>query len=103
MTVKLDTTSEHNNVGPIMRSGELARVVAEAAEVDNPGKMISVDDKLAYVRISAEDEMIIRRDTIEELLGRPFHMREIEVDLSSFSGSIEMTNDFLRFYFKTHL
>jgi toluene monooxygenase system protein D len=39
--------------------------------VDNPGKEIFVDDKRAYIRIHAEQEMILRQATIEEELGRP--------------------------------
>jgi toluene monooxygenase system protein D len=102
MTVS--TTAEINNkVGPIMRQGELARAVAEAAQIDNPGKEIVVDDKIAYVRIQTDDEMIIRRETIEEMLGRPFAMRELEIDLSSFAGRIETEPDYVRFWFAKHI
>lgn len=94
---------ENNYVGPIMRQGELARAVAEAAEIDNPGRAVSVFDKIAYLRIQADHEMIIRRQTVEEMLGRPFKMSEIEVDLSSFAGRIEMAPDQVRFYFEKHL
>lgn len=96
-------TPANNYVGPIMRQGELARAVAEAAEIDNPGRTVSVFDKIAYLRIQADDEMIIRRQTVEEMLGRPFKMSDIEVDLSSFAGRIEMTLDQVRFYFDKHL
>lgn len=96
-------THLNNVVGPIMRQGELAKAVAEAAGVDNPGKTISVDDKVAYVRVQADSEMIIRRGTIEEMLGRPFHMRDLEVDLSSFAGRIETHPEYVRFYFQKHL
>jgi len=52
----------HNNlVGPVMRAGDLAMAVIEAAKVDNPGKDIYVDDKRAYIRIHAEQEMIPRQ------------------------------------------
>lgn len=94
---------ENNVVGPVMRQGDLAKAVAEAAEVDNPDKTISVDDKVAYLRIQTDGEMIIRRQTIEEALGRPFQMRQLEIDLSSFAGRIEMTADQVRFYFNMQL
>jgi len=51
--------SQNNNVGPIMRQGELAQAVVEAAEIDNPEKIIKVEDKLAYLRIQTDDEMIL--------------------------------------------
>ena len=90
----------HNNmVGPVMRAGDLAMAVIEAAKVDNPGKEIFVDDKRAYIRIHAEQEMILRQETIEEELGRPFKMNDLEADLSSFAGQIESQDKAVRFYF----
>jgi len=93
----------NNKVGPIMRQGELATAVAEAAEIDNPGKKILVEDKIAYLRIQTDDEMIINRLTIEEMLGRSFSMNELEVELSSFAGRIDTHVDHVRFYYAKHL
>lgn len=93
----------NNKVGPIMRQGELAKAVAEAAEIDNPGKEIVVEDKTAYLRIQADGEMIIRRQTVEEMLGRSFSMNELEVELSSFAGRIDTHVDHVRFYYTKHL
>lgn len=93
----------NNRVGPVMRAGELAEAVAAAAREDNPGKEIRVDDKRAYLRIDTDDEMIIRRTTIEQALGRPFKMPELEIDLSSFAGRIQTNPDYVRFYFETRV
>jgi len=90
----------NNNVGPIVRAGEVALAVAEAAEIDNPDKEIKVLDQTAYLRISCEHEMIIRRETIEECLGKDFEMRELEINMASFAGQIEATSDLVRFYFE---
>ena len=92
--------SENNRVGPIIRSGEVAQAVAEAVEIDNPDKEIFVDDKVAYVRIAVENECILRKDTMEQVLGRDFEMRELEINLSSFAGQIETTREYVRFYFE---
>lgn len=94
----------HNNmVGPVMRAGDLALAVIEAARIDNPGKEIFVEDKRAYIRIHAEQEMILREETIEEELGRPFKMIDLGVDLSSFAGQIESQDKAVRFYFAKKL
>ena len=98
-----DIALDNNHVGPVVRAGDIASAVVEAAEIDNPEKEISIDDKIAYVRISAEDELILNRETIEECLGRPFRMQELEINLSSFAGNIDMDTDRVRFYFKKHL
>ncbi|MCK9989438.1 MAG: MmoB/DmpM family protein [Rugosibacter sp.] len=99
-----DVSKAYNNkVGPVMRQGNLARAVAEAAEIDNPGKTITVEDKVAYLRIQTDDEMFIKRETIEEMLGRPFDMSEIEIDLASFAGRIDTQSDCVRFHHVKHL
>ncbi len=92
--------SKNNRVGPIIRSGEVAQAVAEAVEIDNPDKEIFVDDKVAYLRIAMENECILRKETMEEILGREFEMRELEINLSSFAGQIETTPEYVRFYFE---
>ena len=94
----------HNNrVGPIFRSGDVAEAAAEAVVVDNPGKEMSIEDRAAYIRIQCEDECVLTRDSMEEMLGRPFEMRELEVNLSSFAGQIDMNSERVRFYLNTHV
>jgi len=102
-TIDGDNALENNRVGPVMRAGDIAQAVAEAAEIDNPDKEVTVDDKVAYLRIAAEDELILNRETIEECLGRPFRMQELEINLSSFAGNIEMDTDHVRFYYTKHI
>lgn len=97
-----DSTAQayrNNRVGPVLRACSITAGVVEAAEEDNPGKDIRVDDKLAYVRIEAEGELILRRKTLEQALGRPFRMSELEINLGSFAGRIETTDDYVRFYY----
>lgn len=93
----------NNRVGPVLRACSITAGVIEAAEEDNPGKEIRVDDKLAYVRIDAEGELILRRKTLEQALGRPFRMSELEINLSSFAGRIQTTDDYVRFYYEMTL
>ncbi|ERJ38241.1 Toluene-4-monooxygenase, subunit TmoD [Burkholderia sp. AU4i] len=59
-----------------------------------------MDDKRAYLRIDTDGELILRRETIERALGRPFKMPDLEVELSSFAGRIETMPDQVRFYFE---
>lgn len=101
MNTKAAGAAYHNNmVGPVMRAGDLAMAVIEAARIDNPGKEVTVDDKRAYIRIHTEHEMILREETIAEELGRPFLINDLEVDLSSFAGQIESQPGAVRFYFQ---
>jgi len=93
----------NNRVGPVMRAGELADAVVEAAREDNPGKEIRIDDKRAYVRVETDGELILRRETIERALGRPFRMPDLEIGLSSFAGRIETSPNQVRFYLVKHV
>jgi toluene monooxygenase system protein D len=88
-----------NVAGPVLRSGDVALAVLDAAREDNPGKEIFVSDHTAYIRVEAEGGLTVKRKTIEEMLGRPFRMQELEVNLTGFSGKIEMTVEYTRWYF----
>nr|AAG40797.1 Tbc2D monooxygenase [Burkholderia cepacia] len=104
--MSIDNTAEayrNNRVGPVLRASIITAGVIEAAQEDNPGKSIRMDDKFAYVRIDTDGELILRRATLEEALGRPFKMSELEVNLSSFAGRIETTDDYVRFYYEKTL
>jgi toluene monooxygenase system protein D len=89
-----------NSVGPVLRAGELAEVIVEAIRRDNPDREIAVVDKRAYLRVSVEGECIIRQQTVEDVLRRPFLMQEVEPILASFAGQIEATEHHMRFYFE---
>ncbi|OIQ98167.1 toluene-4-monooxygenase system protein D [mine drainage metagenome] len=97
------TNYDNNVVGPILRQGDVAKAVADAAETDNPGKKINISDMVAYIRVQTDGEMTIRRSTIEEMLGRPFKMNDLEINLASFAGRIETDPEYVRFYFVKHL
>lgn len=101
--VKTADAYRNNRVGPVLRACGITSAVVEAAEEDNPDKQIRVDDKLAYVRIDCEGELILRRETLERALGRPFKMSELEVNLASFAGRIETADDQVRFYYEKTL
>lgn len=98
MTSTSRPTSEH--VGPILRPGEWVDVVVEAAQHDNPGREVLVDDRGGYVRVHCAGECILRAATLQRLLGQPFAMRDLEVNLSSFAGHIEYRSDLVRFYYE---
>ncbi len=98
-----DDAARNNAVGPVLRAGEVADAVVEALQEDNPGKEFTVEDRVAYVRAETEGECIVRAETVARVLGRPFKIAELEVNLSSFSGRIETTDDTMRFYFEKRL
>jgi len=89
-------------VGPVIQAGELAEAVAEATRIDNPGKRVDVRSRGSYVRIEVDGrECIIRRATVEQQLGRPFRMRDLELSMPSFVGRIETSPEQVRFWLGT--
>jgi toluene monooxygenase system protein D len=99
MTALSEPTSPSKNlVGPVIQAGEIADAVAAAVREDNPGKEVTVNDRGSYVRIEVDAECVIRRETLEAELGRPFRMAELEVNMPSFVGQIETASDHIRFY-----
>ena len=94
---------KNNRVGPILRAGDVASAAIEAVMVDNPGKELTIEDRAAYVRIQCDDECVLTRDSMEEMLGRAFEMRELEINLSSFAGQIDSTPERVRFYMNQHI
>ena len=86
-------------VGPVIQTGDLADAVASAAEIDNPGRRVEARSRGSYVRIEVDGgECVLHRQTIEDELGRPFRMRDLEVNMPSFVGRIETGTESIRFY-----
>lgn len=92
-----------NMAGPLLRGGEIAIAACEAIQEDNPDKQVLIEDHRTYVRVEAEGGLIIRRKTMEEILGRPFRMQELEVNLTGFSGQIETDENYMKWYLKLDL
>jgi len=88
-----------NLAGPLLRGGEISVVAVDAIIEDNPDKEVLVDDHRTYVRVEAEGGLVIRRDTMERLLGRSFPMQELEVWLTGYSGQIETHDEYMRWFF----
>jgi toluene monooxygenase system protein D len=87
--------------GPVLRNSEMTQAIVEAMEEDNPSKTMLIADHNGYMRVEAEDGLILRRETVEAVLGRKFRMQELELIMSAFSGQIEMTTEYARWYFKS--
>jgi toluene monooxygenase system protein D len=105
MVGKLNGQAERDDsmAGPVFRGGDIATAALEAIREDNPDKEIVVADHGTYVRIEAEGGLIIRRRTLEAILGRPVDLQEVQGNLSSFSGQIDTQDDLIRWHFRlTH-
>jgi phenol hydroxylase P2 protein len=57
-----------------------------------------VNEQPAMVKIDAEGKLVVRRETIEELIGRPYDLQELQVNLITISGNLDQTDDEMILY-----
>jgi len=67
------------------------RSIIEAIANDNPNAQINRYP--AMVKIDAPGRLVVRRSSVEELIGRAFDLRELHVNLISLSGNIDESDD----------
>lgn len=80
-----------SNVFIAFQKNEETRGIIEAILQDNPGAV--VDEQPAMVKIDAPGSLVIKRETIEEKMGRRFDLQELHVNLITLSGYIDETDD----------
>jgi len=79
-----------------LQTNEDTRPIIEAIVQDNPGAV--VDEQPAMVKINAQDRLAIRRESIEELIGRPYDLQELQVNLITMTGNLDQTDDEMVLY-----
>ncbi|MBS7349456.1 MAG: MmoB/DmpM family protein [Comamonas sp.] len=80
-----------SNVFIAFQKNEETRSIIEAILADNPDAV--ADDQPAMVKIDCPGRMVIRRSSIEELMGRDFDLQEMQIHLITLSGNIDETDD----------
>ena len=68
-----------------------SRCIVEAILEDNPGAMIV--DLPSMVKIDVPNRLVIKRETVEEKMGRSFDLQELHVNLITLTGHIDETDD----------
>lgn len=82
-----------------LQTNEETREIIEAILEDNPHA--KADFQPAMVKINAEGNIVVRRSTIEERLGRDFDLQEMHVNLISLTGHVDETDDELTLCWKS--
>lgn len=80
-----------NMVYLALQNNEDARPIIEAIEEDNPHAVISHFP--AMVKIDAKGKLIVKKETVEEKIGREWNPQEIHVSLISLSGNVVEEDD----------
>lgn len=80
-----------NMVYIALQNNEEARPIIEAIEADNPEANVSHFP--AMVKIDAPGRIVVKRETVEELIGREWDPQELHINLISLSGNVEEDDD----------
>ncbi len=86
-------SGEESIVFLALQANDETRPVIEAILADNPDAKL--DEQPAMVRIHARGRLDVRRETIEELVGRPFDLQELHINMITLSGHVDETDDAL--------
>ncbi|MBA4286378.1 MAG: monooxygenase [Xanthomonadaceae bacterium] len=80
-----------SNVFIAFQTNDDTRPIIEAIESDNPEA--KVQRYPAMVKIDVPGRLVVRRESIEDRIGRAYDLRELQVNLISLSGNIEESDD----------
>ena len=74
-----------------LQANEETRPIIEAIELDNPKAVVNREP--AMVKINAPGRLVIRKDTIEEQIGRSYDLQELQINLITLSGNVDEDED----------
>jgi len=74
--------------------------IIEAIRQDNPNAV--VNEYPAMVKIDCPGRLVIKRESVEEHLGREFDLREIQINMISIAGNVDESDDEFVLEWKTH-
>lgn len=80
------------------QTNEDTRPIIESILADNPHAV--ADEQPAMVKINAEGKLVIRRESIEERIGRDFDLQELQINLITLSGNLDEDDDQLTLAWK---
>lgn len=77
-----------------LQDNDDSRYIVEAIVEDNP--TATVINQPAMIRIESEGQLVIRRASVEEKIGRDWDMQELHLSLITLGGNVDEDEDQLR-------
>jgi len=74
-----------------LQANEDTRPIIDAIVQDNPTAIVNREP--AMVKIDVPNFMTIRRETIEEHIGRAYDLQELQINLITLSGHVDEDED----------
>jgi len=85
------STAKTRWVGVDLQDSDDTRMLVEAMEVDNPD--VTVRHMPGIVKLQSATELVIKRETVEEKVGRPWETHEFQMNIVSYAGNISEWDD----------
>jgi phenol hydroxylase P2 protein len=79
-----------------LQDNDESRYIVEAIEEDNPD--VTVIHMPAMIRIETEGRLTVKRETVEEKIGRDWDVQELHLNLITLGGNVEEDDDSLSLY-----
>lgn len=80
-----------SNVFLALQTNDESRSIVDAIMADNPEA--TIDEQPAMVRIVAPGRLVVKRESIEDRIGRDFDLQELQLHLITMSGHVDETDD----------
>lgn len=74
-----------------LQDNDVSRFIVEAVEEDNPE--VTIQYMPAMVRMEADNNLVIKRETVEEKLGRDWDVQELHLNLITLGGNVDEDDD----------
>ncbi len=74
-----------------LQDNEESHYIVEAIEEDNPDATVIYHP--AMIRIENEGYLVVKRDTVEEKMGRDWEVQAIHVNLITLGGNVDETDE----------
>ncbi len=70
-----------------LQDTDVSRSIVEAIESDNPE--VTVNFMPAMIRLENEHQLVVKRATVEEMLGRDWDVQELSLSLITLGGNVD--------------
>lgn len=71
--------------------GQFVQAIVKAVREDNEG--VRVVEYPGYFRVTADDRLVLRKETVQKYYPYPFEMEDVQVYVSSYFGDIKEWSD----------
>lgn len=85
-----------NSVFLALQDVEESRLIVEAIQKDNP--QAEVENQPAMIRITAPGKLVVKRESVSELMGTDWDPQDIQLVLISFGGNLDEDDDHFTIY-----